>query len=105
MQTAKDKVKTAVTEYKRLFPDEYQQFLKSNQITIGNQKDKWASTGGDNALERHLYDVPEKLHNAIKRLLSGDELEWFNGRGRHQPFEAAKWFMDTFPEFKVSKDF
>lgn len=108
MQTAKDKITTAVQEYKRLFPQEYQAFLKSNQITIDKQQDKWASTGkGDShAIQRHLYDTPEKLHHAITRMLSEEELDWFNARGTYiKNFSAAKWFIQTFPEFKVTQEF
>lgn len=106
METAKEKIKIAVSEYKKLFPDEYQRFLKSAEIKIGQSKDKWASTGGDGAVERHLYDTPEKLHGSIGKLLTSQELEWFNGRGEWAgEFHGARWFMETFPEFKISKDF
>lgn len=107
MQTAKDKITTAVTEYKKLFPDEYKAFLKSNQLTINKQNDQWASTGSkDNLVERHMYDVPEKLYGAIQHLLNNEERDWFASRGAYlKNFKASKWFMETFPEFKVTKEF
>jgi len=107
MKSAKEKITTAVKEYKRLFPDEYKQFKKSNQITINKQENAWASTGShDNLVERHLFDTPEKLHQAISRMLNEEELDWWNARGVYtKNFAAAKWFISTYPEFKVTKQF
>lgn len=107
MQTAKEKITTAVQEYKRLFPDEYKQFLKSNQITINKQTDAWASSNNkDSAVERLLYETPEKLHHAIGRMLTEQETDWWSARGEFiKDFSAAKWFITKFPEFKVTKEF
>lgn len=107
METAKEKIVTAVQEYKRLFPQEYKSFLKSHAITIDNQKDKWGSTGKDShAIRRHLYDTPEKLHQAITRMLNEHELDWFNARGEFvKNFSGAQWFITRFPEFKVTQEF
>lgn len=107
MEAAKEKISVAVQEYKRLFPVEYQQFLKSHQITIGKQKDQWGSTGKEShALERHLYDLPEKLHHSIIRMLSDEEHDWWAARGNYiKNFAAAQWFIKKHPEFKVTKQF
>lgn len=107
MQTAKEKITTAVREYQRLFPDEYQNFLKSNAVTINKLNDKWGSTGkGDHAIERHLFDTPEKLYYAINQILSAEELDWFFNRGAFiKNTEGIKWFIETFPQFKVTKQF
>jgi hypothetical protein len=107
METAKMKITTAVQEYKRLFPTEYQNFLKSNHIKIGKQNDQWGSTGKDNNLvERHLFDTPEKLYQAIQRMLNNEEKDWFAARGTYiKNFSGAKWFVQSFPEFKITKEF
>lgn len=107
MQSAKDKVTTAVTEYKRLFPQEYKQFLKSNQITIGKQSNSWASANNkDGNVQRLLFETPEKLYSAINRLLTTEEKDWWNARGAYiKNFDAAGWFIKKFPEFKVTKEF
>lgn len=107
MESAKNKIKTAVSEYKRLFPDEYKEFKKSHAVTLHNQIDDMGTTGNkDSALERHLYDVPEKLHNAIYRMLTGEEYEWYCGRGEFAgSLKAAEWFIKQFPEFKITKQF
>lgn len=107
MQTAKTKITTAVNEYKRLFPEEYKLFLKGNQITIESKKDKFATTGNKiSALERHLYDVPEKLHSAIYQMLNEHEYEWYTSRGEYsKTMQAPRWFIETFPEFKVTQTF
>lgn len=107
MESAKDKIRSAVAEYKRLFPKEYQMFLKSNQITIDKQNDKWGSTGKDSKLvERHLFDTPEKLYNAIQAMLNNEEKDWWAARGEYiKNFSGAKWFIGEFPEFKITKEF
>jgi hypothetical protein len=107
METAKQKIRAAVSEYKRLFTKEYNLFLKSHQVTIDKQNDKWGSTGkGSKLVERHLFDTPEKLYNAIQAMLTNEEKDWWAARGAHiKDFSAAKWFISEFPEFKVTKDF
>lgn len=106
MNSAKEKITTAVSEYQRLFPQEYKDFLNSKQIKLELKNDKWASTGKSTALERHLFDMPEKLYTAIKRLLNDEELSWFNGRDEyHGDMRAVQWFMRTFPQFKITQDF
>lgn len=107
METAKEKIRVAVSEYKRLFPEEYKQFKKSHAIKLASKLNDMATTNNkDSALERHLYDVPEKLHSAIQRMLSGQEYEWYCGRGQYQgSLKAAQWFIQTFPEFKITEEF
>lgn len=106
MKTAQDKITTAVGEYKRLFPQEYKDFQRGRQAKIDALKNDWASTGESTGIERQLYEVPEKLHNAIHRLLTGEELSWLNGRDEDKgKLYGAEWFMKSFPEFNISKEF
>lgn len=106
METAKHKITVAVEQYKHLFPQEYQAFLKGNQITIDKQRNKWGAGDKDALVERHLYDTPTKLYGAIQRMLNEEEKDWFASRGSYlKNFEASKWFITNFPEFKVTKDF
>lgn len=104
MQTAKDKIKIAVTEYKKLFPLEYKQFQVAITAKREDLVDKWASIEGDHVFERALYEVPEKLHNAIQKLLSDEELSWFNERDKDKK-GATKWFLEVYPEFKITKEY
>ena len=107
MEDAKVKITTAVGEYKRLFPEEYIQFKKQNMQTVANQTTEWAEANDkDSALERLLYETPEKLHQAITKMLTDEELDWWSARGRYlKDFQASKWFIETFPEFKVTQTF
>lgn len=106
MKSAQTKISTAVAEYKRLFPQEFKDFQKGRQAKIDALNNDWASTGQSTALERQLYEVPEKLHNAIRRMLTDEELSWLNGRDEDKnKFHGAQWFMTNFPEFNISKEF
>lgn len=106
MEPAKLKITTAVEEYKKLFPEEYKQFLKSNQITIGKQSNKWATANKEGNIQRLLFETPEKLYHAINKMLSDEEKDWWNARGAYlKKFDAAAWFIKKFPEFKVTKEF
>lgn len=103
MQTAKTKVKVAVEEYKRIFPLEYEQFKSQNAVTVHKQKNKYGALEGDHAIERHLYDLPEKLHQTIYQTLNAEELQWFTATGSYiGKFEGVSWFIKNFPIFKTT---
>ena len=104
MLSAQTKIKICVQEYIRLFPAEFEQFKKSNHITVNKQNNKMASREG--AIERHLFDMPEKLYQAITLALTTEELHWWKASGTFlKDFSGVKWFLTTFPVFKVTKDF
>lgn len=104
MESAKLKITIAYQEYCRLFPTEFEQFKKSNQITIDKQNNKFASRNG--AVERHLFDMPEKLYQAITLSLTKEELDWWKASGDYlKNFSGVQWFLKTYPVFKVTKDF
>jgi len=102
MQTAKDKVTTAVHEYARLFPEELVAFQKSVAEKAENKATKFAEVKGD-VIERHLFDMPEKLYAAIRGLLNDDEFSWLFGHGDYLGNGAGiKWFIETFPTFTIT---
>lgn len=104
METAKLKINIAFQEYKRLFPEEFEQFKKSNAVTINKQTNKMASREG--AIERHLFDIPEKLYQAITLSLTVEELNWWKASGEYKKdFRGVQWFLKTYPVFKVTESF
>lgn len=106
MQTAKTKIDVAVKEYMKLFPAEFEQFKKTNAMTIGKQENKWASIKGDHAVQRHLFDLPEKLYHAIDQTLTIEERDWFQAKGTYLgKWEGTQWFMKKYPVFSVTKEF
>lgn len=106
MQTAKQKVATAIREYTRLFPDEAELFAQSVAQKKDNKATKFAEVQGADAIERHLFDMPETLYTAIHRLLSEEELAWLFARDEYRKdFRGIKWFMKTYPQFSITHDF
>lgn len=101
MQTAKDKVKVAVEEYSRLFPGELEAFKVSQSAKdelLGSNK--FAQVRGSDMIERKLYELPEKLFNAIRELLTEDEWTWFQDATPHR---GVSWFLMAYPIFKSTK--
>lgn len=108
MDGTKTKITTLVQEYKKLFKAEYNSFLKSNAIRVGKIEgsNKFAEMKGSQQVVRHMIEVPETLYYAFVRGLSDNELDWLYSRNQYEKdFKGMKWFMESFPEFKVSKDF
>jgi hypothetical protein len=105
MKSAKDKITQLVVEYTRLFPKEFDSFKKStaSKIESGTQ---WGETDHTDVIQRHLFDKPEVLHHSLHRALSEREWDWLHARGEFtNNFEGPKWFIKTFPAFKITKDF
>ena len=107
MFTAKQKIDIAVQEYIKLFPQEFEAFKRGREFTIKNQTDKWASANlKESAIERHLFDLPERLHSAIHNNLDDNEREWFTATGDCKGnFEGIQWFMMKYPIFSITKEF
>lgn len=106
MDATKEKVKKVVREYIRILPLEYEQFLLSQRQKQDNKINDFAELKGHDQLVRHLFDVPESLYLAFKMKLLDDEFEWLFGTGDQEGnYKGVTWFMQTFPQFKISKDF
>lgn len=108
MDRAKAQIAEIVKEYKKLFPAEYKAFLKSNAIKLGQLEgsNKFAELKGSEQVIRHLTDVPETLYYALVRGLTDMELDWLFARNQFKKdYRGMKWFMETYQEFKVTRDF
>lgn len=106
MNSAKIKVKTAVEEYVRLFPQEYEAFQRSHRAKEDNKKNDFATFGSTEQIVRHLFDLPEVLHHSIRKLLTDEEYDWLYSRNAYEKNrKGLTWFVRTFPQFKITKDF
>lgn len=106
MVSAKEKIKTSVDEYIKLFPDEFEAFKtaihEKREATTG-----FAEVGGTEIIQRALYELPEVLYYALRRTLTNEEWWWFQGdtqRGADRN-QGPGWFVRTFPVFKITKEY
>jgi hypothetical protein len=106
MTSAKTKVKTAIEEYIRLFPQEYEAFTKSHRQKEANKENEFAEFNRSEQIVRHLFDLPEVLHHSIQKLLTDEEYDWLYSRNAYeQKRQGLTWFVRTYPQFKITKDF
>lgn len=105
----KESIREVVENYKATFPDEYEQLKKSiknkrGQIEIeGNE---FAELEDMEAVERHAWDIPQRLFTALKSKLDEQTFQWMFARGEFDnDFSGVKWFMNEYEEFSVSKSY
>jgi hypothetical protein len=105
MQTAKEKIKITVNEYKRMFPLEYETFLTSTRKKADSTENDFAELKKSDMISRHLFDLPEILHYALQRQLTDEEYDWLYSRGAYTGRrEGLAWFIKAFPQFKITKE-
>lgn len=101
-----DKVRWAVKEYIRLFPEEYTEFKQMIRNKKAELQTEWGEVRGMDAVERALYEMPETLFYGIKKVLKQDEWDWLQAKDTHQKdFSGPRWFVKEFKEFTLTKDF
>lgn len=106
MHATKERVKTVVREYLKLYPLEYEQFLSSHRQKQDNKINDFAEMKGHDQLVRHLFDVPETLYLALKLKMPSEEFDWLFGTGVHEGnYSGVNWFMKCYPQFKITKEF
>lgn len=101
MDTAKAKIKKAVTDYIALFPDEYALFkdqVMKNRSALADEKFGIAQESGNDM--RALFEMPVALHDIITNALNADELAWFKYGGTDKR-EGGRWFATHFPAFRL----
>ena len=94
-ETVQLKINNAVLDYKRLFPVEYQDFLKAMKTKRDLHSDKFATVKGDHVLYRPLFEWPEKMQNLLTWAMEPEEWTFFDDK------KNVKWFLKTYPEFRV----
>lgn len=94
----KMKVRMAVKDYQKMFPDEYRDLL----IVIEDQRQKldneMADLKSNHAVKRGLFTVSEKLSTMIALKLSEEERVAFKEQ------ENSRWFAHEFPQFRLTKN-
>lgn len=103
----KDKVRWAVQEYIKLFPDEYVQFKLQMKQTRESLLNDWAETNKDmQVVERLLFEVPEAMYFGFKKVLKKHEFDWLYGLNDFQKKDdGPRWFFNEFEAFRVTKQF
>ena len=98
METAKEKVKTTLLEYIKLFPEEWSLFRRMMDDIRLSIKDKYAHMRGTSTDLRYRSEMPEKLHSMLSVNLTPEEAKWFFNNN-----EGTQWFVNTFKDFKVAE--
>lgn len=104
----KNKVIGIVKAYKFHYKDEFDAFVAQQKARVAHNKDKFASTGGDNVIEREIYVIPQTLDIITQKILSQEEymafkdnLPEFKDKPASKPM--SRWFAKTFPEFRAGE--
>lgn len=97
----KNKVRNAVSLYKDIFRDEYNQVVKEIDVARKNLKTEYAEVVYEDGrpsegVKRELWRIPEKLYSTI--ISNVPEKDWPALDSK----EYAAWFMKEFPEFKMT---
>lgn len=94
----KDKISGAVRAYVKMHPEEYRTAIKGIKVQRSLQRDQFASLHGDGALQRALYEIPEKLNISIMQVLSAEELMEYKTNKT-----LPRWFAKTYKEFSLAE--
>ena len=71
----KTKITRIVGEYRLIFNEEYNTFVVQQEQMRQGMLNDFASTKGDNVLERKLFDLPATLHSMLVEKLNKEETE------------------------------
>jgi len=87
-----------VTDYRKLYPDEYVAVVEQIRLERLKTRNALASTGYDGVIEQKLYEVPETLYVMLQNRLTEAELKEL----RDQKEGGPRWFAQTFKEFAIA---
>lgn len=94
----KAKIMLAVKTYIELCPKEYDACISQINRKRWMQEDNFSSIdGGNNIVQRALFEIPDNLFQIIVKGLEVDEIKQFKGK------KGSRWFAKQYPEFRVSK--
>ena len=94
----KMRIRTAVTDYFKMFPEDWELCKLDIEYQRQNMKTDFAELPGTQNLKRALFSVPEKLATMIGKKLTVEELQLFKEK------ENARWFAQEFPQFRITKE-
>lgn len=105
---AKYVIRQIIAGYKIAFEEEYLAVTKAIRNRRSELNDEFASVGKEAAsqgLQRGLFEIPERIHNTIIKMLTEDELVWFKSGTPLNKNEGGQWFAKTFPEFRIAEKY
>jgi hypothetical protein len=91
------KIHQIVRDYREMFPEEYELYLKAIEQDRVNLKTKFAELGKTYAIKRALYSVGTKLDAMFLKALTEDEQKELS------TLEGGRWFAKEFPQFSLTK--
>jgi hypothetical protein len=97
----KERIKSLVNEYIKLFPEEYIAFCKGTEALRQMAGNKFALLEGSKDT-RILYEMPETLHTILTQQLTVEELHWLKAGGKNG-HDGGRWFAKTFPTFRIAR--
>ncbi len=97
MNQTQQSITGIVDDYKVIFIDEYNAFVEQQKQVRDGMLNEYASSEGDDAIERRLFDTPATLHSMFVNNLNGEELNYFKSK------KGSRWFAKNFKEFRASK--
>lgn len=92
------KIRLAVADYQRMFPDEYRDLMTVIKHQKSNLKDDFAEFEGTHTIKRVLFTISEKLSAMIGLKLTEEERNLFKDK------DAQRWFCKEFPQFSITKE-
>lgn len=103
MDSAKEKIRNIVLNYKRVYHDEFISFSSSLKRNIAANNDLYGTVSkGNDFIERKIVELPENLFIMLKAGLSDAEYLWLFPENNPKN-EGIKWFAKTFLDFRASK--
>ena len=94
----KMKISTAVADYFKMFPEDWELCKLDIQYQRQNLKNDFATLEGTHAIKRGLFAIPEKLSVMIGKKLTTEEIALFKEK------EGARWFAKEFKQFSLTKE-
>lgn len=92
------KIRTAVADYQKMFPDDYKLLVQYVLYQKENLDNDMAEIKGTHAIKRALFTISEKLSGMIALKLDQEETMSFKEK------ENQRWFAKEFPQFSLVKE-
>jgi hypothetical protein len=96
-QKTKMKIRLAVDDYQRMFPQEYKDLLRVIQNQRDNLDNDMAELKGTHSIKRALFTISEKLSTMIAMKLDDQEAASFKEK------DNQRWFTKEYPQFAITK--
>lgn len=96
IREVKKKITACIKLYHRDFREEAENFYNFVQLKRKDLiKESGEMVGGEHAIERILFEMPETLYGFIATNLSPEEFTWWSTK------EGSRWFAKTFKKFSL----